>query len=135
MLYAIHKGNIEAYTGGQHEVLHLAGNAERVARTPGLAYCLTDGHAEIAFSEFFENLDDLNKIDWKIMHEKFWSDTVEDMDRKRRRQAEFLVHRFCPWEMILEIAVMDARTADAAGKVIAGCRHQPNIVTEREWYY
>ena len=135
MLYAIHKGNVEEYTGGQHEVLHLVGNAERVAQTLGLAYCFTDGHAEIGFSEFFENLDDLNKIDWKIMHEKFWSDTVEDMDRKRRRQAEFLVHRFFPWEMILEIAVMNARMGEAAEKVIAGCRHQPKIVTEQEWYY
>ena len=29
------------------------------------------------------------------------------MDRQRRKQAEFLIHRFCDWSLIHEIAVID----------------------------
>ena len=63
MLYAIHKGKVEGYTGGQGEVLHLVSSAESVAGENGLDYCFTEGHAEIGFSEFFEDLTDLQRID------------------------------------------------------------------------
>ena len=78
MLFAIHKGNVEAYIGGQREVLHLVSDAERVAQTSDLACCFTDGHADMGFSEFFEDLKELDKqIDWSVMKAQYWSDSVD----------------------------------------------------------
>jgi len=135
MLFAIHKGNVEGYTGGQGEVLHLVSNAEAVAKASGLPFCFTEGHAEMGFSDFFESLNDLEKVDWKIMGEQYWSDTVDDMDRKRRRQAEFLVHQFFPWDMVTHIGVISSQMADVTKKAIAACQHQPAIIVARQWYY
>lgn len=93
MLYSIHGGYVEGYSNGQRSVVHLVSSAEAVSAS-GAPFVFADGHAELDLSDFFDDLDDLNKIDWKIMKAAYWADTNEDGDRKRRRQAEFLVHRF-----------------------------------------
>lgn len=98
MLYAIHKGNVQTYTEGQKPILHLVSSAE-VVQEAGLAFTFTDGHAEMDISTFFTDLNDLEKIDWDIMQSRYWYDTLKDGDRKRRRQAEFLVHSFFPWHL------------------------------------
>ena len=46
-------------------------------------------------------------IDWELMESKYWHDTDEDNSRKRRRQAEFLIHKFCPWTLVKEISVIN----------------------------
>ena len=48
------------------------------------------------YTDFFDRLDDLDKVDWKIMKSKYWNDTDEGLDRKRRHQAEYLVHQLFP---------------------------------------
>lgn len=93
MLYAIHRGNVEGYQGGQAAVLHLVASAESVAKNK-LSFAFTDGHAEMDISRFFTDLKNLDQIDWAIMQATIWRDTLQDGDRKRRRQAEFLVHNF-----------------------------------------
>ncbi|UTW68357.1 DUF4433 domain-containing protein [Anaerobacillus sp. HL2] len=44
-------------------------------------------------------------MDWDVMESKYWFDTDDDPDRKRRRQAEFLVLRHFPLELVLGIGV------------------------------
>ena len=41
------------------------------------------------------------------MHAKIWKDDIADNDRQRRKQAEFLVYRFCKWQLIIEIGVLN----------------------------
>lgn len=93
MLYAIHQRMIDSYGEGQEEVLHLISSVETVVEK-GLRFVFTDGHAVMALSSFYENPTDLSAIDWPLMRSKFWFDTDEAPDRKRRRQAELLVHGF-----------------------------------------
>lgn len=97
MLYAIHGGAVEGYKEGQNCVLHLVSSAEAVAEA-GRPFTWTEGHAEIKFSQFYEGLPELqSRIDWEIMGATYWNDKPpEIVDRKRKRQAEFLVHRFFP---------------------------------------
>ncbi|MCH8963013.1 MAG: DUF4433 domain-containing protein, partial [Bacteroidetes bacterium] len=104
MLYAIHNGRVQGYTGGQTAVVHLVSSVERIVEAQ-LPFVFTDGHGTVAYTSFFEHLDDLTKIDWKVMQARYWNNTLQDSDRKRRRQAEFLIHTFCPWERLLGIGV------------------------------
>lgn len=48
------------------------------------------------------------------MGERYWNDTPEDGDRKRRRQAEFLVYTSLPWRLIEEIGVISRKAAEFA---------------------
>lgn len=135
MLYAIHRGAVEGYTGGQSEVVHLISSAE-VVRDAGLAWVFTDGHAEMApLTEFYDDLRQLDKIDWQLMKERYWHDTNDDPDRKRRRQAEFLVHEFFPWELVSEIGVCDRSAQLIVRKVVGNAAHEPELRVTREWYY
>jgi hypothetical protein len=59
------------------------------------------------------------------------------MDRQRRKQAEFLVHRFCDWSLIQAIGVinqdMKARVEDILVQYPAEL-HKP-VVVHSDWYY
>src|ERR1017187_11004603 len=87
MLFAIGKGNVPGYDRGEDPIVHLVTSTEAVVAA-GFQYAFTDGHSTMRFTEFFDDLADLSKVDWDIMEAKYWSDTSDDNDRKRRRQAE-----------------------------------------------
>ena len=107
MLYTINRGNVENYTQGQATVIHLVSSVENI-ESEDLSFVFTDGHAVMTFTEFFDDLKYLDDaIDWDVMEARYWKDTNEDNDRKRRRQAEFLVRNFFPWQLITEIGVIN----------------------------
>jgi hypothetical protein len=85
------------------------------------------------YTDFFDDFADLNKIDWKIMKEKYWRDTDEDGDRCRRRQAEFLVHNFFPWRLVSEVGVCNTATAQQVTEILRN-RRIP-ISVKGDWYY
>lgn len=134
MLYTIERGNVPGYDGGQATILHLTTSVEAVtAETPHWRF--TEGNATSDTTRFFDNLADLDAIDWGVMASKFWSNSQEDLDRERRRQAEFLVHQAVPWMFIQEIGVMNEAVAKQVHQYLAAELHQPEIVVRRDWYY
>jgi ssDNA thymidine ADP-ribosyltransferase, DarT len=106
MLYTIHKGNVPSYQGGQAAVLHLVTTVEAIEESE-LVFTFTDGHAVMAYSDFYDDLDDLERIDWRVMKSRRWFDTDNDPNRKCKRQAEFLVYSSFPWDLIQEIGVIN----------------------------
>ena len=134
MLYTIVRGNVDGYTGGQRSVVHLVSSAETIADA-SLPFVFTDGHADVALSDYFVDLGDLAKVDWTIMAETYWTDTDEDGDRKRRRQAEFLVHQFVPWSLVARIGVLDTRMVDRVVEVVGAGADKPFVTVEAGWYY
>ena len=132
MLYVINRGGVEGYTEGQSPVIYLCSTAEAV-KEAGLRWVFTEGHADMGFTDFFDDLKDLPKIDWSLMHETYWHDTNEDPDRKRRRQAEFLVHRFFPWKLVSYIGVFDKSFADMVTEALK--EGSAEIGVHRDWYY
>jgi hypothetical protein len=136
MLFAIHRGQVEGYQDGQRPVLHLVSAAERLAEA-NTAFTFTDGHAKIAYSAFYEDLADLaSKIDWNVMRSQYWNDDPPRIvDRKRKRQAEFLVPRFFPWQLFSTIGVINDVVRTEVMRVLDGADHQPEVRVQRNWYY
>ncbi|WP_415878963.1 DUF4433 domain-containing protein [Methylomonas sp. TEB] len=136
MLYAIHKDNIAGYHGGQQSIVYLVSELASVQQA-GLSFVFTDGHAIMQVSEFYNDEADLNKIDWPLMKAKLWKDTDEDPDRKRRRQAEFLLHRRCPWSLISGIAVFDEAMKSRVESLLDDLKpaHLPRVKVLPAWYY
>jgi len=136
MLYAIHGGSVEGYEQGQTPLIHLVTTAQTVSNSSS-EWVFTDGHATMAFSGFFDDLNDLNEIDWEVMESRYWNDTptLPDRDRKRRRQAEFLIKDCCPWELFSEIGVINSRMGSRAENILENNRHQPIVQIHGNWYY
>jgi hypothetical protein len=132
MLYAINRGAVEGYSEGQKPVIYLCSTIEAVTEA-GIRWVFTEGHADMDYTDFFDDLEDLDKVDWDLMQAKYWNDTDEYPDRKRRRQAEFLVHEFSPWESVSYIGVYDRSIAEQVGEIIKG--GSPDVGVERGWYY
>ena len=135
MLFAIHTGYVQGYVGGQTEVLHLVSTVAEVASDSEHTWCFTDGHAVEDFTEFFEDQTDLAKVDWRVIANWSWKNTDQDPDRKRRKQAEFLIHRFAPWELFSEIGVQNVKTAKKVEKLLKDADHRPPIAIQGKWYY
>lgn len=94
MLLQLKTGRVEGYNEGQEPLIYLVSSAQRV-RDSGAGFVFSDGHGIAAFTEWYAGLADLDKVDWDMVFQRYWRDTVDDMDRQRRKQAEFLVYRFC----------------------------------------
>jgi hypothetical protein len=134
MLYSIHMGNVEGYEEGQGPVVYLVTNCQTIEQS-GLPYVFTDGHAVMRRTQFYNNLSDLDKIDWPLMKAKMWNATADDPDRTRRRQSEFLIYSFLPWTLITEIGVIDNYRQQQVREFLAATLYKPKVYVRREWYY
>jgi hypothetical protein len=134
MLCAIHYGAVAGYQDGQEKVLYLVSSIGEAADC-GRPWCFTDGHAEMLPSGFYDDLNDIRQINWKVVEGKYWHDTLDAPDRKRQRQAEFLVHDFFPWEKVLSIGVAAANMAVEVVKCIGTAAYRPEIMIKSDWYF
>jgi hypothetical protein len=127
MLLQLKTGRVAGYTEGQEPLIYLAALAQAVCDS-GAEFVFTDGHGIAAFTSWYSDLADLDKVDWDMVHQRYWSDNLNDMDRQRRKQAEFLVHRFCDWSLIRQIRVLNKYEHEDAGGTCFGqirCRAAP----------
>ena len=134
MLFAIHRGTVDNYQGGQESILHLVAKAEVIAEK-NLPFTFTNGHAEMAVTEFYESLEDLDKIDWDLMKSNRWNDTENDMNRKWRRQAEFLVHNHFPIDLIAGIGVLSDRIKNEVEEILRKANVEISVKILPDWYY
>lgn len=100
-----------------------------------LTWCFTDSHAETAPALYYDDWGKRDSVDWDLMKSKWWNDDVGHPDRKRRRQAEFLVHEHVPWGAIDAIGVYSDGVASEVRELLAGATHRPAVQVERAWYY
>ncbi len=103
----------------------------------GLRFVFSDGHGLAAFTQWFDDLTSLDNVDWTLVGQRYWTDNVSDMDRMRRKQAEFLIHASLDWSLIREIAVIDVERQQQVRDILsaAGAMHRPAVLVRREWYY
>lgn len=123
-------------TGGrdQERIVHLRVDV-RAIEADGLPIAFTNGHGIMAITQFYDDLADLARVDWDVIRSNYWSDTVDDPDRKRRKQAEFLVHRCLPIRHIIEVGVKTAKAKQEVEFLLAGEQVQPPVTVRPEWYY
>lgn len=133
MLYTISRGNV-ACDGGQDALVHLVSSAQAVANA-ALKFVFSDGHGIMAYTEFFDDLDELDAVDWNVIGARYWHDTPDDGDRKRRRQAEFLVRDRFPMALVSEIVVRTAATRHRVEELLAETDLTPAVTVNPHWYY
>ena len=136
MLFQLYTGWVDGYTEGQEPIIYLISTAQTIQES-GMEFVFSDGHGIAHFTTWFDDLKDLDKVDWDTVYATYWRDDLEDMDRQRRKQAEFLVHRFCGWELINEIGVINDTMVQKVKKILNRFPtrwHRP-VRVRREWYY
>lgn len=136
MMLNLKTGRVAGYTEGQEPLIYLVSTCQFVEQA-GVPFVFSDGHGIAAFTNWYSRLTDLDKVDWDMVSQRYWADNVNDMDRQRRKQAEFLIHRFCPWSLIQKIVVIDDFRKARVEQILTGFpEHMQRVVTvRRDWYY
>jgi len=134
--YAISKSTVEGYEQGQAPVIYLVSKVEAVVAA-GLLFAFTDGHAAMDLSDFYDDLANLDQIDRPLMSATYWLDNEEFPDRKRRRQAEFLIYQCAPWEIMTGIAVKTEAMKERVKQILleSDSDHKFEVKVLPNWYY
>lgn len=133
MLYAISTGWVDGYAGPQEDILHLVCSVDELAK-PG-RFVITTRHPIAPLAEQRVDLGVLDELDWPLMNAAYWNDTDADGDRKSRRQAEFLVHRYVSVQAIRLVGAMTKTAAERAAALLDAMPHPPPVVVRKGWYY
>jgi hypothetical protein len=133
MLYCIKHGYISVTQRPMSEIIYMVSTIEAVvnARIPFVFY---DGHAYDGLSTPYEDLVHLGEVDMKAVNAKHWNDPA-DPDLKRRKQAEFLVHRALPFGHVSHILTYDADTLLKVNAMLRTSSHQPKVQTQANLYF
>ena len=136
MMLNLKTGRVAGYEEGQEPLIYLVSTAQKIQES-GAEFVFSDGHGLAAFTEWFDDLEFLEQIDWQVVKARYWADTANDMDRQRKKQAEFLVHRFCPWALIGEIVVLNQGMKERVEAVLAEYPPAPEtaVSVRPGWYY
>ena len=134
MLYTINQGNVEGYDEGQEPIVHLVSSIETAVNSER-QWAFTDRHAVLGYTDYYDNLQFLDQIDWELMESKYWFDIETYSDRKERRQAEFLIHDFFPWPCITQIGVYSKMVKRQVIQVLETTEDKPEVLIKRNWYY
>lgn len=137
MLYQIKTGNEGVPKLPQGEIIYLVCQMSKIIEND-LPFVFTDGHARNHLSGHYGAIQDLDKVDWTMVKERYWSNNEEDPDRQRRKQAEFLVHEKVPIDCIRAILVYDTERNKFALDAVAAAGLQIPVYLEdnrKRWYY
>lgn len=98
MLYILHKRNHSEmiYEGGQSPIIHLVADLKETiewAKVNNQKWVFTDSNASSIY------FNDLNKINWKAVDSSSWQQCQDE------KQAEFLLEKQFPFELIKQIGV------------------------------
>lgn len=124
------------YTGTQEEIIYLYSTVQEMV-TKQRKFVFSDGHGLAAYTDWYDDLKDLNKVDWKTVYADVWKNTPDDNNRMTRKQAEFLVHQSCGWGRILEVGVMTPKMKARVETVLKShpSAKVPPVCVRKAWYY
>ena len=134
MLYAIKNGKVEGFEGTQSDIIYLVTKTNNIAESER-EFVFTDGHAIMALTDFYNDLAYLDEVDWSVMESKYWNDTDEFPDRRRRRQAEFLVYESVPLNLFLGIGVRNERIKVLVEDMLKEYSVDLKVLQKQSFYY
>jgi hypothetical protein len=136
MLLNLKTGRVKGYNEGQPPLVYLTTTLERV-RQARCRFVFTDGHGLATFTSWYDDLGQLNNVDWQLVGERYWADKPEDNDRQRRKQAEFLIWQSLDWSLIERIGVLNQQVQRRVEAVLDEFPQQPRprVEIHAEWYY
>ncbi len=101
-----------------------------------LSIFFSDGHARSMTTTYYTQPIDFAKLDWEAISATNWGSNNQDLRRKEKKQAEFLVKRFVPLEAIQFFGVFNSWAAEKAQKMLEKHNLQTEIkISPSKLYY
>lgn len=134
MLYMFHMNNHPeiTYRGGQTPIIHLQADLYRTVKWINQnkkRWVFTNSNAGSFYFDDFNNLSQLNKLDWTSIQATDWRSCRE------QKQAEFLVEEQFPWSLVEAIGVYSLTQVQQVNATLNATSHRPTVSVQRSWYY
>jgi len=98
-------------------------------------FLFTDGHGFKGMTKWYDDISQVNHIDWNTIKSTNWANTEDDSDRKRRKQAEFWIKEKVSLNKITGIAVFDTTTQKHVVELCQKNKKNINVKVHTHWYY
>jgi hypothetical protein len=135
MLFRIQHDGVEGVSSDPRRLVYFVSSTQTVLGA-GCRCVFTDGNAATTITDFYDDLDLLDQVvDWPLMRARYWSNTREDGDRRRRRQAEFLVHGTVPLTLIHELGVYAPDVETSVQQIVVASGRNTTICVRPGWYF
>lgn len=145
MLFTINNGNVPGCAHRQEDIVHFAFTLDAIVQA-GLRFVFYDYNATLGIATCYNDLSDLDKIDWPLFFEpphlggycKYWKSRIDIpkyVKRMETRQAELMVHERVPLAHASGIGTYDAAKAAQVKAILDGAGITLPVAAKAEWYY
>jgi len=134
ILYEIQNGYNGVTKRKPQEIIYLVTTFENITDN-NCQYVFSDVHGYHSLSQFFNDEDSLEEVDWNAVKLDRWNDTEDDPDRKRRKQAEFLVLNELPLTALVAVGVYNETVRNEILAKFAVHNLTCNVFVKPNWYY
>lgn len=107
----------------------------RTVAQQGLPFVFTDRHGYLATAEFSNDLNDLSRIDWKILQARDFKRNPDDPEKFERYQAEALIHRSLPVAALSGIACHGPGQESPLCGMLEEAGVSLHVASRPDWYF
>ena len=134
MMLNIKSGRNGVTRRSNDEIAILVASLHQVAKM-GLRFLFTDGHARVAYTDFYNDLDRLSAIDWGILQRRDFARDQNDPQKMDRYQAEALVHNQLPVTALLGIVCYTEERTLQVQQEVEQRKLQLRVLHKPGWYF
>jgi hypothetical protein len=137
--FSIMMFNIKTGYGGiphvpQQDIAIIVSSLHRVKEL-GLPFVFTNQHAYPVAAEYFNDLEDLDKIDWPLLQRRDFRHDPDDPGKKERYQAEALIWKHVPLNALLAICCYNEAVKTRIEEAVTARNVQVRTQAQRSWYF
>ncbi|TVM19530.1 DUF4433 domain-containing protein [Oceanidesulfovibrio indonesiensis] len=133
MMYNIHTGR-GVERRHNKEIIILVSSLYRINEL-GIAFVYTSAHAYLSWTEYFDDLDDLDVIDWGLLQRRDFRRDDNDPQKLERYQAEALIHRHMPVDGLLGIICYTDEVKESINVTIGNLGLELPVYVRTRWYF
>jgi hypothetical protein len=104
MLYTIKQGYSGVQQRPQNDIVFVVCHYRKIKEL-GLQFVFTDRNAKMAIANYYTEEADFEQLDWLSIQTKHWKSDETDIQRRDKKQAEFLVRNHVPVSAIAALVV------------------------------
>ena len=134
MLYSIKNGYNKVTKRDMEEIIYIVTEFNHV-KINKLPFVFFDGHGYHNFSKCYNKEEHLTQVPWTNVHETDWRDTESQPDRKREKQAEFLVYQEISLTAIIGIGVYNDNALIKTNSYLKKVGSIIKVKIHKDWYY
>jgi hypothetical protein len=101
----------------------------------GVPFLFTDCHAYLVNANFYDDLEDLGRLDWRILQNRDFKRDPDDPGKMERYQAEALVHNHIPVESFIGLACYTDRVYGQVEELVNNHGLELQVVKRTGWYF